>query len=94
MYSSQSYLELEKARRQFREAEQKLNRNRLSLEQAEKAYQIRKDRFDEGLERTTDLLQAEQQQSSMRLAFNQSIFEFNYAQLYVQFLANTSTYEN
>jgi len=94
MYTSQSYLELEKARRQFREAEQKLNRNRLSLEQAEKAYQIRKDRFDEGLERTTDLLQAEQQQSSMRLAFNQSIFEFNYAQLYVQFLANTSTYEN
>ncbi|MBQ0741520.1 TolC family protein, partial [Aquimarina celericrescens] len=56
MYTSQSYLELEKARRQFREAEQKLNRNRLSLEQAEKAYQIRKDRFDEGLERTTDLL--------------------------------------
>ncbi|MFD0933562.1 TolC family protein [Psychroflexus salinarum] len=94
MYASQSYMELEKAKRQFREAEQKLNRNRLSLEQAEKVYKIRKDRFDEGLERTTDLLQAEQQQSAMRLAYNQSIFEFNYAQLYVQFLANNYSYEN
>ncbi|MBZ9627902.1 TolC family protein [Psychroflexus sp. CAK57W] len=93
MYTSQSYLELEKAKRQFREAEQKLNRNRLSLEQAEKVYKIRKDRFEEGLERTTDLLQAEQQQSAMRLSYNQSIFEFNYAQLYVQFLANNYTYE-
>jgi len=94
MYASQSSLELEKAKRQVQEAEQKLNRNRLSLEQAEKAYHIRKDRFDEGLERTTDLLQAEQQQSAMRLAYHQSIFEFNYAQLYVQFLANNYTYEN
>ena len=94
MYASQSSLELEKAKRQVQEAEQKLNRNRLSLEQAEKAYNIRKDRFEEGLERTTDLLQAEQQQSAMRLAYNQSIFEFNYAQLYVQFLANNYTYEN
>lgn len=94
MNASQSYMELEKAKRQFREAEQKLNRNRLSLEQAEKVYKIRKDRFDEGLERTTDLLQAEQQQSAMRLAYNQSIFEFNYAQLYVQFLANNYSYEN
>jgi outer membrane protein TolC len=92
-YASNSNMELEKAKRQFREAEQKLNRNRLSLKQAEKAYQIRKDRFGEGLERTTDLLRAEQQQSSMRLAYNQSIFEFNYAQLYIQFLANTYTYE-
>lgn len=94
MYASQSSLELEKAKRQVQEAEQKLNRNRLSLKQAEKAYNIRKDRFEEGLERTTDLLQAEQQQSAMRLAYNQSIFEFNYAQLYVQFLANNYTYEN
>ena len=92
-YASNSNMELEKAKRQFREAEQKLNRNRLSLKQAEKAYQIRKDRFGEGLERTTDLLRAEQLQSSMRLAYNQSIFEFNYAQLYIQFLANTYTYE-
>jgi len=49
--------------------------------------------LEKGLERTTDLLRAEQQQSSMRLAYNQSIFEFNYAQLYIQFLANTYTYE-
>ena len=93
-YRSQSYLELEKARRQFEIAEQQLQRNRISLEQAEKAYKIRKDRFGEGLERTTDLLQAEQQQSNKRLAYSRSIYEFNYAQLYVQFLANNTSYEN
>ena len=93
-YRSQSYLELEKARRQFEIAEQQLQRNRISLEQAEKAYKIRKDRFGEGLERTIDLLQAEQQQSNKRLAYSRSIYEFNYAQLYVQFLANNTSYEN
>lgn len=87
-YKAAANVELEKAKRAVVEAENKLNRNTLSLEQAQEAYQIRKNRFDEGLERPTDLLNAEVQLANQELYYNQAIFEFNLAQLQVQFLGN------
>lgn len=87
-YKASSEVELEKAKRVLQEAENQLNRNALSLEQAQEAFDIRKNRFEEGLERTTDLLNAEIQLSNQELLYNQSIFEFNLAQLQVQFLGN------
>jgi outer membrane protein TolC len=87
-YKASSEVELEKAKRMLQEAENQLNRNALSLEQAQEAFDIRKNRFEEGLERTTDLLNAEIQLANQELLYNQSIFEFNLAQLQVQFLGN------
>ncbi len=89
-YKAAAQLELDKAKRSLVEAEQKMNRNALSLEQAQEAFDIRKNRFEEGLERTTDLLNAEVQLANQELLYNQSIFEFNLAQLQVQFLGNVN----
>ena len=89
-YKASAQVELEKAKRSLVEAEQKMNRNALSLQQAQEAFDIRKNRFEEGLERTTDLLNAEVQLANQELLYNQSIFEFNLAQLQVQFLGNVN----
>ncbi|WP_188405291.1 TolC family protein [Psychroflexus salis] len=89
-YKASAKVELQKAKRKLEEAENLMNRNQLSLEQALEAFQIRKNRFDEGLERATDLLNAEVRLANQELLYNQSIFQFNLAQLQVQFLGNTN----
>ncbi len=85
-YVSQSNLELNKAKRTFLDAENKLKLNRLALEQSEESLRIRTNRFKEGLEKTSDLLMAETQYAQKQLDYYQTIFEYNYAQAYLQFL--------
>ncbi len=86
-YISQSNLELNKAKRAFLDAENKLKLNTLALEQSEESLRIRTNRFEEGLEKTSDLLMAETQFAQKQLEYYQTIFEYNYAQAYLQFLA-------
>ena len=85
-YVSQSNLELNKAKRAFMDAENKLQLTTLALEQSEESLRIRTNRFKEGLEKTSDLLLAETQYAQKQLEYYQTIFEYNYAQAYVQFL--------
>lgn len=85
-YVSQSNLELNKAKRAFVDAENKLKLTTLALEQSEESLRIRTNRFKEGLEKTSDLLIAETQYSQKQLEYYQTIFEYNYAQAYLQFL--------
>jgi outer membrane protein TolC len=86
LYVSQSNLELNKAKRAFTDAENKLKLNTLALEQSEEALRIRTNRFKEGLEKTSDLLIAETQYAQKQLEYYQTIFEYNYAQAYLEFL--------
>lgn len=85
-YVSQSNLELNKAKRMLIDAQNRLNLTRLALEQSEESLRIRTNRFKEGLEKTSDLLGAETQYAQKQLEYYQTIFEFNYAQAYLQFL--------
>ncbi len=85
-YVSQNNLELNKAKRAFTDAENKLQLTTLALEQSEESLRIRTNRFKEGLEKTSDLLIAETKYAQKQLEYYQTIFEFNYAQAYVQFL--------
>ncbi len=85
-YVSQSKLELNKARRMFIDAENKLNLSKLAMEQSKESLRIRTNRFEEGLEKTSDLLLAETQFAQKQLEYYQTIFEYNYAQAYLQFL--------
>ncbi|MFD2890940.1 TolC family protein [Flavobacterium chuncheonense] len=87
-YKNQSQLELNKANRQLVDAENKVNLSKLAFEQAQESYRIRKNRFEQGLEKTTDLLMAETQQSKKELEFLQAVFEYNYTKQYQQFLTN------
>lgn len=85
-YLSKSNLELNKAKRVLIDAENKLKLTKLALEQSEEALRIRSNRYKEGLEKTTDLLGAETQYAQKQLEYYQTIFEYNYAQSYLQFL--------
>jgi len=85
-YISQSNLELNKAKRSFLDAENKLKLTSLALQQSEESLRIRSNRFKEGLEKTSDLLLAETQYAQKQLQYYQTIFEYNYAQAYLQFL--------
>ena len=58
-YKAKSQLELNKTNRQLKDAENKVNLSNLALEQSQEAYRIRSNRFTQGLEKTTDLLQSE-----------------------------------
>jgi outer membrane protein TolC len=85
-YKSQSQLELNKTNRQLKDAENKVNLEKLALEQSQEAYRIRSNRFTQGLEKTTDLLQAETQMFQKELQLLQAVFEYNFTQEYLQFL--------
>lgn len=85
-YKSQSQLELNKAKRMFIDAENKLKLSKLAMEQSQESLRIRTNRFEEGLEKTSDLLIAETQFAQKQLEYYQTIFEYNYAQAYLQFL--------
>lgn len=85
-YVSKSNLELNKAKRMLVDAENKLNLTTLALQQSKEALRIRTNRFKEGLEKTSDLLMVETQYAQKQLEYYQTIFEYNYAQAYLQFL--------
>jgi len=85
-YKKQSQLELNKTNRQLKDAENKVNLSQLALEQSQEAYRIRQNRFLQGLEKTTDLLQSETQMIQKELEHLQSVFEYNFTKQYLQFL--------
>ncbi len=85
-YKSQSQLELNKINRQLKDAENKVNLEKLALEQSQEAYRIRSNRFSQGLEKTTDLLLTETQMFQKELELLQAVFEYNFTQQYLQFL--------
>jgi len=85
-YVSQSNLELNKAKRSFLDSKNKLKLSALAMEQSEESLRIRTNRFKEGLEKTSDLLLADTQYAQKQLEYYQTIFEYNYAQAYLQFL--------
>ncbi len=85
-YKKQSQLELNKTNRQLIDAENKANLSQLAFEQAQEGYRIRQNRFSQGLEKTTDLLQSETQMIQKELEHLQAVFEYNFTKNYLQFL--------
>ena len=81
-------MDLNKANRQLKDAENKVNLSKLALEQSQEAYRIRSNRFQQGLEKTTDLLQTETQMFKKELDYLQAVFEYNFTKQYQKFLTN------
>ena len=59
----------------------------LALEQSEEALRITTNRFQQGLEKTTELLFAETQFLEKEMAYYESVFNLNYAHAYLEFLS-------
>ena len=85
-YVSQSQLELNKAKRLFIDAENKLKLSKLAMEQSQESLRIRTNRFEQGLEKTSDLLISETQYLQKQLEQLQTIFNYNFTKAYVAFL--------
>jgi len=85
-YKKQSQLEFNKAKRQLKDAENKLTLTNLALEQSKEALRIRTNRFEQGLEKTSDLLISETQYLQKQLEQLQTIFSYNFTKAYVEFL--------
>ena len=85
-YVSKSNLELNKVKRQLIDAKNRLELTSLAIQQSEESLRIRKNRFKEGLEKTSDLLMAETQFAKKQLEYYQTIFEYNFTQTYLEFL--------
>ncbi len=85
-YKAESQLELNKAQRGLEDARNKLKLTKLALQQSEESFRIRSNRFEQGLEKTTDLLLAETQFSQKQLEYYTTIFQHNYALAYLKFL--------
>lgn len=87
-YFSKSRLELQKAVRALENARSELEVRSLALEQSREALRIRTNRFAEGLEKTTELLAAETTAAEKELQYYQTVFEYNYAIAYLEFLSS------
>jgi outer membrane protein TolC len=86
MYRAQNQLELNKTIRQLSDAERKAKTSELAFEQSAEVFKIRKNRFQQGLEKTSDILMAETQMYQKELEYLQSVFEFNFTKKYLDFL--------
>ena len=86
-YLDQSQIELNKAKRQLSDAKSSLSLASLALEQSKESMRITSNRFQQGLEKTTELLFSETQFLEKELAYYESVFNLNYAQAYLDFLS-------
>lgn len=85
-YQKQSALELTKAFRQVADADLKVKLSKQAWEQTAEAYRIRKNRYEQGLEKASDVLNAETLMSKKELEYHQSVLEYNTALEYYKFL--------
>lgn len=85
-YKNQSNLDFNTAKRQLKDAENKLMLTNLASEQSKEALRIRTNRFEQGLEKTSDLLISETQYLQKQLEYLQTVFNYNFTKAYVEFL--------
>lgn len=86
----QSQLELNKTIRQGQDASFNLKQQETAVIQASEALRILKNRYDQGLVTTNDLLQSQTLLSQQKLNHAQAVFNSNVTNAYLQFLTSTS----
>lgn len=85
-YKSKSQLELNKAKRMLQDAKNKVILTELAVKQSAEALRIRKNRFKEGLEKSTDLLNTETKYAQKQLEYYQTVYQYNFTKAYLEFL--------
>lgn len=85
-YIAQSELELNKTKRKLSDVKNSVTLSKLALDQSEEALRIKTNRYEQGLEKTTDILFVETQYQQKELAYLQAIYNYNYTLAYLNFL--------
>ncbi|BDD03773.1 TolC family protein [Aureibacter tunicatorum] len=84
-YKRQNELELSKAVREAKVYEKRVQLASLAKEQAEESYRMRKDRYEEGLEKTTDLLLAQSLSAQKQLEYLHALYGYKVQLFYLEF---------
>lgn len=87
---AQAQVDLDKARRQWSDAQLNVTRQAVAVQQATEALRISQHRYAQGLLSTTDLLQAQTLVSQQKLLQAQAVFQANATAAYITFLTTTS----
>ncbi|MBS1509519.1 MAG: TolC family protein [Bacteroidetes bacterium] len=86
----QSQLELDKAQRDLADANEDINRQQQAIAQAQEALTILRNRYQQGLVNTTDVLFANTQLVQQQFALSQARFNAGITKAYIQFLTTTA----
>jgi outer membrane protein TolC len=70
-------MEIKQARRSVKQAQKQFDFADASVEQAAEDFRIRSDRYQQGMETTSDLLQAEARLSQARLQRLNTLYQYN-----------------
>jgi outer membrane protein TolC len=85
-YLAFNKVELEKALRQLDNARNNITLSEQAIVQSDESLKIRKNRYNQGLELTNDLLLAESQFAERQLNYYAAIFQYNLAIAYINYL--------
>ncbi|WP_069658439.1 TolC family protein [Arcticibacter eurypsychrophilus] len=87
----QSQLDLNRSFRALADARLEILKLEESIEQSSEALRILQNRYQQGLENTTDVLMAETQLSQQKFDLAQAVFTSNVTKAYMQFLTSSTT---
>ncbi len=83
---AQNQLELERSKRGILDARNKISLSEKAIEQSKEYLRIKTDRFEEGLEKTTDLMNAETEVAQKEMNYVEAVYQYQLAQAQLQFL--------
>ncbi|MBS1660900.1 MAG: TolC family protein [Bacteroidetes bacterium] len=90
-YKEQSAMELNATRRYLDDAALRIDRQQTAVASAAEAWRILRDRYEQGLSGSTDVLLAQTQLSQQKLALARAIFDRDVTASYVEFLTTSSS---
>ena len=85
-YESKNRIDIKSAKRNLQVAFNRVDMNELAKKQAEEAYRIRNNRYKQGLEKTTDLLQSEAESLVKNLGYINSLYQYHLAVFQLELL--------
>lgn len=90
LHIEKSRLELQKAQRELLAQQNKLDLFRKAKEQASEAYRIVENRYDQGLEKTADLLISQTKNMEKQVDYLEVIKDYNLLKIKIDFLTNNN----
>ncbi|GAB4335733.1 MAG: TolC family protein [Flammeovirgaceae bacterium] len=90
-YQSKANAELLQAQRALETQQKELNAAHEAVAHSQEAFEILKDRFEQGMERVTDVLIAETKLAEQQLRYERAKFQLYVARIHLELLTSTAT---
>lgn len=90
LYRKQNIIELNSTLRKLTDAQFRIGQQQAAVTAAAESYRILRNRYEQGLSGSTDILLAQTQLSQQQLTLSQAVFDQQVTQAYLDFLTSTS----